>query len=62
MVIPQTNNGIANFIVIEEKPNGGFDINGWNVNFNPKQTQYDIIESDLPDEDKDIMSNLVNGR
>ena len=60
--IPRASNGKANYIIVEEKPNGGYYITSWVVSFNPKQVQYDIIESDLPMDDKDKISHWVSGR
>ncbi len=54
--------GTARYVVLTEKPDGGYDIEVRTVNFNTKNTQYDIIESDMADRDKSKISSWVGGR
>ena len=58
--IPRSTAGEARYIIFEERPNGGYDIDHRTVVYNSKQTQYDIIESDLPEDDKNKISHWIN--
>ena len=53
--------GHPSYIIIEEQPDGRYNISERATSFNTKQTLCDIIESDLPEPDKEIIADLVVG-
>ena len=51
--------GVAKYIVLTEKPGGGYDVDVNGVMYDERITNYDIIESDMNDIDKDKITSWI---
>jgi len=52
--------GTARYVVLTEKPEGGYDMDVRTVRFNKNNTRYDIMESSMIQEDKRKISGWID--
>lgn len=52
----------ASYIILTEKSEGGYDVTERHVNYDSKSSHYDIMESDMNEEDKDKIDRWIGGR
>ena len=54
--------GKAQYVILTEKPSGGYDVNVETIDFNKEATRHDINESDMEKIDKEKINDWIDGK